>query len=106
MLRFSRLFGPGKQSSLPQIWKGVKKKRKKNSEEGSTNKFNFEQKQPSPPRPEDCESDDEVSNYLQFTYIMLFEKFLTKLFSYLFSFVEYLSFLNSLLLNIILHKVL
>ncbi|XP_034174297.1 TATA-box binding protein associated factor 1 isoform X3 [Osmia lignaria lignaria] len=29
VLRFSRLFGPGKPSSLPQIWRGVKKRRKK-----------------------------------------------------------------------------
>ncbi|KAJ6220107.1 hypothetical protein RDWZM_005919 [Blomia tropicalis] len=28
LLRFSRLFGPGKLSSLPQIWKNVKSKRK------------------------------------------------------------------------------
>jgi transcription initiation factor TFIID subunit 1 len=40
-LRFSRLFGPGKPSSLPQIWKGVKRRRKKKvhrvrSEHGSS----------------------------------------------------------------------
>lgn len=29
VLRFSRLFGPGKPSSLPQIWRGVKKRKKK-----------------------------------------------------------------------------
>lgn len=29
VLRFSKLFGPGKPSSLPQIWRGVKKRRKK-----------------------------------------------------------------------------
>ncbi|XP_033321326.1 TATA-box binding protein associated factor 1 isoform X1 [Megalopta genalis] len=29
VLRFSRLFGPGKPSSLPQVWRGVKKRRKK-----------------------------------------------------------------------------
>ncbi|KAL0280152.1 UNVERIFIED_CONTAM: hypothetical protein PYX00_001531 [Menopon gallinae] len=29
VLRFSRLFGPGKPSSLPQIWRSVRKKRKK-----------------------------------------------------------------------------
>lgn len=29
VLRFSRLFGPGKPSSLPQIWRGVKNRRKK-----------------------------------------------------------------------------
>lgn len=29
VLRFSRLFGPGKPSSLPQIWRHVKKRRRK-----------------------------------------------------------------------------
>lgn len=29
VLRFSKLFGPGKPSSLPQIWRSVKKKHKK-----------------------------------------------------------------------------
>lgn len=29
VLRFSRLFGPGKPTSLPQIWRGVKKRKKK-----------------------------------------------------------------------------
>ena len=29
VLRFARLFGPGKPSSLPQVWKNVKNKRKK-----------------------------------------------------------------------------
>lgn len=29
VLRFSRLFGPGKPSSLPQIWRSVKKRRRK-----------------------------------------------------------------------------
>lgn len=29
VLRFSRLFGPGKASSLPQIWRGARKRRKK-----------------------------------------------------------------------------
>ncbi|XP_058793078.1 transcription initiation factor TFIID subunit 1-like isoform X2 [Phymastichus coffea] len=29
VLRFSKLFGPGKPSSLPQIWRGVRKRRKK-----------------------------------------------------------------------------
>lgn len=36
VLRFSRLFGPGKPSSLPQIWRSVKKRRnkRKQSREG------------------------------------------------------------------------
>ncbi|XP_023247191.1 transcription initiation factor TFIID subunit 1 [Copidosoma floridanum] len=29
VLRFSKLFGPGKPSSLPQVWRSVKKRRKK-----------------------------------------------------------------------------
>ncbi|XP_058793259.1 transcription initiation factor TFIID subunit 1-like [Phymastichus coffea] len=29
VLRFSKLFGPGKPNSLPQIWRGVRKRRKK-----------------------------------------------------------------------------
>lgn len=47
VLRFSRLFGPGKQNSLPQIWRGVKRRRKKRKHEGKIwraaflNKRNF-----------------------------------------------------------------
>jgi len=29
VLRFSRLFGPGRASSLPQIWRGVKRRKKR-----------------------------------------------------------------------------
>jgi len=29
VLRFSRLFGPGKPSSLPQIWRSVRKRKRK-----------------------------------------------------------------------------
>lgn len=29
VLRFSRLFGPGKPSSLPQIWRSVRRRRRK-----------------------------------------------------------------------------
>lgn len=66
---FSKLFGPGKPTSLPQIWRGVKKRKKKRSttdglpsseeiisEKGFTLHF-----APTPP-PEQCESDDEVHN--------------------------------------------
>lgn len=35
MLRFSRLFGPGKPSSLPQIWRNIRKKRKKEKRKDS-----------------------------------------------------------------------
>lgn len=34
VLRFSRLFGPGKVNSLPQIWRGVRRRRKKRKHEG------------------------------------------------------------------------
>ncbi|XP_054711819.1 transcription initiation factor TFIID subunit 1-like [Uloborus diversus] len=66
VLRFSRLFGPGKTTSLPQIWRGVKKKRreKPNSEFGD---FQRNASKPlrldiptSPPLPEECESDEEI----------------------------------------------
>lgn len=37
VLRFSRLFGPGKASSLPQIWRGVRKRRcRKRSDSGGS----------------------------------------------------------------------
>lgn len=38
VLRFSRLFGPGKPSSLPQIWRSVRKRRnrRKLSKDGSS----------------------------------------------------------------------
>lgn len=56
VLRFSRLFGPGKPTSLPQIWRSVRRKRRKRktSREGRVSippmkhiffffeKFNFE----------------------------------------------------------------
>lgn len=32
VLRFSRLFGPGKHNSLPHTWKNVKKRRRKRKE--------------------------------------------------------------------------
>ena len=34
VLRFSKLFGPGKPNSLPQIWRGVKRRKKKRKYEG------------------------------------------------------------------------
>lgn len=74
VLRFSRLFGPGKFSSLPQIWKSVRRRAKKkrkdrerlNTSESNTsdsddtkkcNGFNL-RFAPTPPR-EMCISDDE-----------------------------------------------
>ncbi|GBN17976.1 hypothetical protein AVEN_161559-1 [Araneus ventricosus] len=66
VLRFSRLFGPGKPTSLPQIWRGVKrKKRKKTGEERESTNVHKVFKgltldiPSSPPPPEECESDDE-----------------------------------------------
>ncbi|KAG8039641.1 hypothetical protein G9C98_000370 [Cotesia typhae] len=74
VLRFSRLFGPGKPSSLPQIWRGVKKRRKKkkhqevprDSDSGSDQeerrlKFRGWVMNYGPdPIPEICASDDEL----------------------------------------------
>ncbi|KAL1456949.1 hypothetical protein WDU94_001632 [Cyamophila willieti] len=80
VLRFSRLFGPGKKSSLPQIWRGVKKRRKKQKKETQLDKSNKSSLSnsesdvesaarkkkgwtlniASPPPPELCESDDEI----------------------------------------------
>ncbi|XP_015433770.1 PREDICTED: transcription initiation factor TFIID subunit 1 [Dufourea novaeangliae] len=72
VLRFSRLFGPGKPSSLPQIWRGVKKRRRKkrhhdvrDSDSGSDQdekkpKFKgWEMNYGPDPNPEMCCSDDE-----------------------------------------------
>uniref|UniRef100_A0A146L8G5 Transcription initiation factor TFIID subunit 1 n=5 Tax=Lygus hesperus TaxID=30085 RepID=A0A146L8G5_LYGHE len=72
VLRFSRLFGPGKHSSLPHMWRSVKKRRKKkksvsqqkDSDSGSDSDiqrpkrgwtFNYASK----PSPSKIESDDE-----------------------------------------------
>lgn len=43
VLRFSRLFGPGKPSSLPQIWRSVRKRRnrRKYSRDGTVRVSNF-----------------------------------------------------------------
>lgn len=74
VLRFSRLFGPGKHSSLPHMWRSVKKRRKKkksqnqqkDSDSGSDSDiqrpkrgwtFNYA---PRPTSPSKFESDDEV----------------------------------------------
>ncbi|XP_067134209.1 transcription initiation factor TFIID subunit 1 isoform X1 [Centruroides vittatus] len=64
VLRFSRLFGPGKPSSLPQIWRGVKKRKKKKQTDGEQAP---EQKQSKgwvldlpEPKPEMCEVSDEI----------------------------------------------
>lgn len=72
VLRFSRLFGPGKPSSLPQIWRGVRKRRKKkrhhdvrDSDSGSDHddrkpKFKgWIMQYGTDPTAEQCRSDDE-----------------------------------------------
>lgn len=76
ILHFSRLFGPGKPSSLPQIWRSVKnrrKKRKPSSETKSTDPQSdstSDTEEPKPfhgwefnygpePTPEECVTDDE-----------------------------------------------
>ncbi|KAJ7383773.1 Transcription initiation factor TFIID subunit 1 [Desmophyllum pertusum] len=61
VLRFSRLFGPAKASSMPQQWRNAKKRRKnKKKKQGEDEKTVIEPpKSPPSPRPEDCMSDDE-----------------------------------------------
>ncbi|XP_055377436.1 transcription initiation factor TFIID subunit 1 [Condylostylus longicornis] len=74
VLRFSRLFGPGKPSSLPQIWRHVKKKRRKrkqsrdhrlpNTGSDSTSdtdelRHGFSLRYGPDPKKEQCVSDDE-----------------------------------------------
>ena len=60
ILRFSSLLGPGKRSSLPRIWQGAKKpKRKKKTAEGE-GPTEWKLEFGSTPPPEMCLSDDEV----------------------------------------------
>jgi transcription initiation factor TFIID subunit 1 len=66
VLCFSRLFGPGKPSSLPQIWRGVKKKRKKKKSPDSEDYVEEEVecieitfKFGTTPTPDKCRPDDE-----------------------------------------------
>ncbi|XP_012231076.1 transcription initiation factor TFIID subunit 1 [Linepithema humile] len=71
VLRFSRLFGPGKPSSLPQIWRSVRKRRKKRKHDikDSDSGSDQDDKKPkfkgwimqygSEPSAEQCRSDDE-----------------------------------------------
>ncbi|XP_017130744.1 transcription initiation factor TFIID subunit 1 isoform X3 [Drosophila elegans] len=77
VLRFSRLFGPGKPTSLPQIWRHVRKRRRKRNQSrdqkltntgGSDSpsdteeprKRGFSLHYASEPTPAECMSDDEV----------------------------------------------
>ena len=65
VLRFSRLFGPAKASSLPQQWRNAKKRKKKKKKQGEDENTVIEPpKTPPSPRPEDCMSDDEVNNII------------------------------------------
>lgn len=65
VLRFSRLFGPAKASSLPQQWRNAKKRKKKKKKQGEDENTVIEPpKTPPSPRPEDCMSDDEVNNVI------------------------------------------
>lgn len=72
VLRFSRLFGPGKPNSLPNIWKNVRKKHKKRKHKESNphdSDSNSDEEKPkhrgwdfdyAEPKPELVASDDEV----------------------------------------------
>ncbi|XP_077558430.1 TATA-box binding protein associated factor 1 isoform X4 [Haemaphysalis longicornis] len=73
VLRFSRLFGPGKPSSLPQIWRGVRKRKRKkqgpqaeaelagqDTGSGRPDEFEWRLDVASPPPPDMCEPDDEL----------------------------------------------
>ncbi|XP_065225060.1 transcription initiation factor TFIID subunit 1 isoform X2 [Planococcus citri] len=67
VLRFSRLFGPGKSSVLPKIWRSVKKRRKRNkfddptSMEESSKKIGWSLNYATPPTsPSRILSDDEA----------------------------------------------
>lgn len=84
VLRFSKLFGPNKQANLPQLWRGVKRKKKKKAQavEGTPDTASVEDDKPfewifdyAPlPPPEMVDSDDEVCtnclrNYLCFVLV-------------------------------------
>jgi len=60
VLRFSRLFGPAKASSMPQQWRNAKKRKKKKKKQEDEKPVIEQPKSPPSPRPEDCMSDDEV----------------------------------------------
>lgn len=71
VLRFSRLFGPGKATSLPQIWKNVKNRRKSKSSDNKRSKdssaksladktWELNVSDPSEVSPDMIELDDEI----------------------------------------------
>lgn len=61
VLRFSRLFGPAKASSMPQQWRNAKKRKKKKKKQDDEKTGIEPPKTPPSPPPEDCMSDDEVN---------------------------------------------
>ena len=63
VLRFSRLFGPAKASSMPQQWRNAKKRKKKKKKQDDEKPVIEPPKSPPSPRPEDCMSDDEVMQH-------------------------------------------
>ncbi|UYV74640.1 TAF1 [Cordylochernes scorpioides] len=66
VLCFSKLFGPGKASSLPQIWRGVKKRRKQKQEGEAAGGEAQDSKPPEPQEvPSDIWEEDETSRYLR-----------------------------------------
>lgn len=80
MLRFSRLFGPGKPSSLPNIWKNVRKKRRKHKQKENNAHETDSSDDDKPknrgwyfdyaePKPEITMDDDEVRILAFFEYV-------------------------------------
>ena len=71
VLRFSRLFGPAKASSMPQQWRNAKKRKKKKLKKQEDEKTVIEPpRSPPSPRPEDCMSDDEVNYQFSFVFFL------------------------------------
>ena len=70
VLRFSRLFGPAKASSMPQQWRNAKKRKKKKKKQEDEKPVIEPPKSPPSPRPEDCMSDDEVIQYFGILYFL------------------------------------
>jgi len=66
ILRFLSLLGPGNPSSLPNVWKGAKKpkRRRKEGEWKGGITATWELDKEFTPPPEMCMSDDEVSQYV------------------------------------------
>ena len=71
VLRFSRLFGPAKASSMPQQWRNAKKRKKKKKKQEDEKTVSEPPKTPPSPRPEDCMSDDEVNIVKNFCVLFI-----------------------------------